>query len=96
MRVRFLGLALLTIVASCLNRPGVADEVSNRKPKAADPAEHAFPALGSSTERKVTVEWNRFYDHAGLGAMLRKIHDAFPKLTKLYSCLLYTSDAADE
>jgi murein tripeptide amidase MpaA len=85
MRARFPRLALLTVALSCAGHAGVADEVSNRKPKAEDPAEHAFPALGISSERKVTIEWNRFYDHAGLGAILRKIHDAFPKLTKLYS-----------
>ncbi len=85
MRVRLLRSALLAIALGCTGEVGIADEVSNRKPKADDPAEHAFPALGSTSERKVTIEWNRFYDHAGLGAILRKIHDAFPKLTKLYS-----------
>jgi hypothetical protein len=64
--------------------PGSA-EILQRKPKADDPAEHAFPALGASAERKVQVEWNRFYDHAGLGAILARLHKAFPKLTKLYS-----------
>src|SRR5262245_42843902 len=58
---------------------------SNPKPKADDPADHSFPALGSSAQRKVNVEWNRFYDTAGLGAILARIHAAFPKLTKLYS-----------
>jgi Zinc carboxypeptidase len=83
-----------------------AAEMSNRKPKADDPADHAFPALGSSAQRKVVVEWNRFYDHAGLGSILARIHDAFPKLTKLYSvgksvegrdlwCLELTSDKGD-
>jgi hypothetical protein len=60
-------------------------QISNRKPKASDPSEHSFPALGSSTKRKVQIEWNQFYDHAGLGAILARIHKAFPKLTKLYS-----------
>ena len=44
-----------------------------------------FPALGITAERKVDVAWNRFYDHAGLSAIQRKLHEAFPKLTKLYS-----------
>src|SRR6185436_19268536 len=60
-------------------------EIIQRKPKADDPADHAFPALGASTERKVQVEWNRFYDHAGLGSILARLHKAFPNLTKLYS-----------
>jgi murein tripeptide amidase MpaA len=81
-------------------------EVSNRKPKADDPAEHAFPALGGSTPRKVNVEWNRFYDHAGLGSILARLHREFPSLTKLYSvgksvegrdlwCLEVTTDKGD-
>jgi hypothetical protein len=60
-------------------------ENPNRKPKADDPAIHAFPALGSAPQRKVSVEWNRFYDTAGLGAILARLHAAFPNLTKLYS-----------
>jgi hypothetical protein len=38
-----------------------------------------------SADRKVTVEWNRFYDHAGLTAILARLHGAFPELTKPYS-----------
>jgi len=56
-----------------------------RKPRADNPAKHAFPALGITAERKVQVAWNRFYDHAGLGAILARIHKAFPELTRLYS-----------
>ncbi|KPL11909.1 hypothetical protein AMJ85_02575 [candidate division BRC1 bacterium SM23_51] len=55
------------------------------KPKADDPADHAFPALGVSAERKVRVEWNRFHDHDGLGAIFARLNDAFPNLTKLHS-----------
>jgi hypothetical protein len=47
--------------------------------------QHVFPALGIVAERKVDVPWNRFYDHAGLSNILKKLHDAFPKLTRLYS-----------
>jgi hypothetical protein len=62
-----------------------AATVSDRQPKSEDLDKHSFPALGSSADRKVNVEWNRFYDHAGLGSILARLHDAFPKLTKLYS-----------
>jgi zinc carboxypeptidase len=48
-------------------------------------AGRVFPALGIVAERKVDVPWNRFYDHAGLSDILKKLHDAFPKLTRLYS-----------
>ena len=44
-----------------------------------------FPALGIVAERKVDVPWNRFYDHAGLSGILKKLNDSFPKLTRLYS-----------
>ncbi len=57
----------------------------NRKPKASDPAAHSFPALGITDERKVEVAWNRFYDHAGMGGILARLHKAFPGLTRLYS-----------
>jgi len=53
---------------------------------AADKKEtNAFPALGIVADRKVEVPWNRFYDHAGLSAILKKLNDAFPKLTHLFS-----------
>ncbi len=55
------------------------------EPKAIDPAEGALPALGASYPRKVEVAWNRFYDHAGLGSILARLHKAFPDLTELYS-----------
>ena len=54
-------------------------------PPSGNPEAHAFPALGLPAERKVNVEWNRFYDHAGLGAILEKLHRAYPDLTRLYS-----------
>ncbi len=55
------------------------------QPKATDPADGALPALGASYPRKVEVVWNRFYDHAGLGSILARLHEAFPDLTELYS-----------
>ena len=80
--------------------------IAERQPQPADPARHAFPALGAVAERKVTVEWNRFYDHAGLGAILANLHEGFPNLTRLYSigksvegrelwCLEVTSPTGD-
>jgi hypothetical protein len=50
-----------------------------------DPTLHSFPALGSFSNRLVAVEWNRFYDTEGLHAILARLHEAFPRLTKLYS-----------
>ena len=49
------------------------------------PADHAFGALGAPAERKVDVAWDRYYDHAGLAAILTRLHEAFPDLTRLYS-----------
>ncbi len=60
-------------------------KIPKRKPKASNPADHSFPALGASDERKVEVAWNRFYDHAGLGSILARLHKSFPELTRLYS-----------
>jgi hypothetical protein len=58
---------------------------SGGQPKATDPADGALPALGASYPRKVEVAWNRFYDHASLGSILARVHEAFPDLTELYS-----------
>ena len=70
------------LVAFGETSPGKA---RSRKPKAGNPARHSFPAIGISAERKVQVAWNRFYDHAGLSAILSQLHKAFPELTKIYS-----------
>ena len=58
---------------------------SARKPKVGNPARHSYPALGAGSERKVRVAWNRYYDHAGLTAILVRLNRAFPDLTRLYS-----------
>jgi len=71
------------LLLTCLG-PALA-QVSNVKPRADDPSAHAFPALGSSYERKVEVAWNQYYDCAGLGSILARLNKAFPRLTKLYS-----------
>src|SRR5688572_25290898 len=71
---RLVFLALLMFVAvACLAAEKKKDE------------RHVFPALGIVAERKVDVPWNRFYDHAGLSDILKKLQEAFPKLTRLYS-----------
>lgn len=46
---------------------------------------NAYPALGSGFARKVEVTWNRYYDTQGLESILRRLNEAFPELTKLYS-----------
>jgi hypothetical protein len=58
---------------------------SGDQPKALDLADCALPALGAPHMRKVEVAWNRYYDHAGLGSILARLHEAFPDLTALYS-----------
>src|SRR5262245_62147113 len=77
-------LTSLTLTAVCCSL-GAAEPFSPSKPAADDPSQHAFPALGNVAERKVRVEWNRYYDHAGLGAILTQLHEAFPELTQFYS-----------
>ena len=75
----FFACILLVLVATSFA------QVRTRKPRAGNPAKHAFPALGMSAEQKVPVAWNRFYDHAGMTAILARLHRAFPELTQLYS-----------
>jgi hypothetical protein len=54
-------------------------------PTPGDLSPHAFPALGAPAQRRVVVEWNRFYDTQGLQTLLANLHQAFPELTRLYS-----------
>jgi hypothetical protein len=79
-------IVILVLSCTALTSGGAnSAAVVERRPGADDPAEHTFPALGASAEREVEVAWNRFYDHAGLGAILARLHKAFPALTRLYS-----------
>ncbi len=77
-------MAVMVLAFSCLLLP-VPLKSDAAKPKAVDPAGFALPALGAPGDRKVEVAWNRFYDHTGLGAILARLHKAFPELTRLYS-----------
>ena len=72
------------VIASILSCLFLSAAVGGQ-PKALDPADCALPALGAPHPRKVEVAWNRFYDHAGLGSILARLHEAFPDLTALYS-----------
>jgi len=76
---------LLTTALTFVLAASAGGEVSDRKPVPLDPAEHSYPALGATHEREVEVAWNRYYDHAGLGAILARLNSAFPHLTRLYS-----------
>jgi len=77
----------VTVTTACLlilATVACAREVRHR-PGTFDPANHSFPTLGASNERKVEVAWNRFYDTNGLAGILAQLHDAFPDLTRLHS-----------
>ena len=71
----------IVLILSCL----FLSAAPGGQPKVLDPADGALPALGASYPRKVEVAWNRFYDHAGLGSILARLHEAFPDLTAVYS-----------
>lgn len=76
-------LALGTIATMCMPAAGHAFAPAKRRAPTVDLDAHAFPALGAGSARRVDVAWNRFYDHAGLNEILRRLHEAFPDLTKL-------------
>ena len=80
----FIAVLIFSFLTLTFAEAGLA-QTRIRKPRADNPAKHSFPALGITAERKVQVAWNRFYDHAGLGAILARLHKAFPELTHLYS-----------
>lgn len=74
------------MVFSCLLlSSAMAAGAAGEAQPALGPGDHAFLALGAPAERKVDVAWDRYYDHAGLTAILTRLHEAFPTLTRLYS-----------
>jgi hypothetical protein len=49
----------------------------------AQTSEQVYKAAGSQVNPKVTVSWNHYNDHAGIGELLKKIVKAYPGLAKL-------------
>lgn len=49
----------------------------------AQTAEQVYKAAGSPVNPKVTVSWNRYNDHAGIGELLKKMVKAYPGLAKM-------------
>jgi hypothetical protein len=47
--------------------------------------EQIYKAAGTPMNPKVTVSWNRYYDHGGITEILKKIASAHPELAKLQS-----------
>ena len=52
---------------------------------AAQNADQIFKAAGSPVNPKVVVSWNKYYDHAGITALFKRIAAAYPNLAKLES-----------
>ncbi len=48
-------------------------------------ADQIFKAAGSPVNPKVEVSWNKYYDHAGITALSKRIAAAYPNLAKLES-----------
>jgi hypothetical protein len=82
---RLLNLRIAFVLIAALMPSIGRGAILDAKPKADDPADHTFPALGASAQPKVRVEWNRFHDHAGLGSILARLNKEFPDLAKVYS-----------
>jgi Zinc carboxypeptidase len=51
----------------------------------AQQADQMFKAAGSPVNPKVTISWNKYYDHAGISEICKKIAAAYPTLAKLES-----------
>ncbi|RYY25500.1 MAG: peptidase M14 [Chitinophagaceae bacterium] len=54
-------------------------------PTFAQNAEQIFKAAGSPANPKVILSWNKYYDHAGITEICKKIAAAYPDLAKLES-----------
>src|SRR5688572_11974997 len=48
-------------------------------------ADQVFKAAGSPVNPKVDVSWNKYYDHAGITALCKRIAAAYPNLAKMES-----------
>ncbi len=51
----------------------------------AQEASQVFRAAGTPSHPKVQVAWNRYHDHAGLTAIMRRIAEAYPRLARMES-----------
>jgi hypothetical protein len=51
----------------------------------AQTSDQIYKAAGTPVNPKVTISWNRYNDHAGIGDILKKIVKAYPNLAKLES-----------
>lgn len=51
----------------------------------AQKADQIFRAAGSPSNPKVALSWNKYYDHAGITEICKKIAAAYPDLAKLES-----------
>ncbi|HTE27297.1 M14 family metallopeptidase [Flavitalea sp.] len=54
-------------------------------PVPAQNADQIFKAAGSPANPKVVLSWNKYYDHAGITEICKKIAAAYPDLAKLES-----------
>jgi hypothetical protein len=52
-------------------------------PVLAQTADQIFKAAGSPANPKVVLSWNKYYDHAGITEICKKIAAAYPDLAKL-------------
>ena len=82
LRIRRALSCIFAIGAFLTFQPPAATSATNDQYEGSIPS---FPALGASHPVQVEVPWNRYYDSDGLGAILKRLHHAFPSLTKLYS-----------
>lgn len=80
------GGALAAWLVCLANLPGSANAATNQ-PVSLVPnlVSNTFPALGAPTNRRVEISWNQYYDSEGLAKILRKLHETFPDMTRLYS-----------
>ena len=59
--------------------------LSNPVATFAQQADQIFKAAGTPAHPKVEVSWNKYYDHAGITALCKRIAAAWPNLAKLES-----------
>lgn len=68
-------IGILSIIFSLISLPALR----------AQNAGQVFKAAGSPVNPKVPISWNRYYDHAGISEICKKIASAYPDLARLES-----------
>jgi len=73
----------MVTLRDCLRAAGVAAAAALLLPASARAQAGALAGLGSPPDPKVPVSWDRYYDHAAIGTIGRRLQQAYPDRCRL-------------